>query len=89
MIGFPKSARLSMATRRKAFAIPGRASGQITVRRMYHLEAPRVSAASSRLTSSACTTPCSTRYAIGAYARIWANATPTGPKNTLVDKPKT
>ncbi len=87
-MGLPKSARLSIITKSIAFAMPGMSSGPVTVRSRTHGVARRVWAASSSATSSARTTPESTRKAMGVNAMTCAIATPSGPKKTPVSRPR-
>ena len=70
---------LSTKPSRNAFAMPGRRSGQVTVRNVVQRLARSVCAASSSEGLIPCTTPISTRNAIGANARSWAISTPGKP----------
>ena len=77
--GLPKSAMLSMKESRNAAAMPGRINGQVTVRKIAQRPARSVCAASSSAGLIPCTTPTSTRKAIGVKARHCARATPGSP----------
>ena len=70
---------LSTNPSRNAFATPGRRSGHVTVRNVVQRLARSVCAASSSDGLIPCTTPISTRNAIGAKARSWAIRTPGSP----------
>jgi len=56
-MGFPKSARDWLNTKRMALAIPGVARGKVILLKTLPLEAPRSRAASSRAGSIAWSTP--------------------------------
>ena len=77
--GLAKSAMLSMKPIRKALARPGRISGQVTVRNVYHELARKVCDASSRLGATPCSTPSSTSIAIGVNASTCAMVMPGMP----------
>ena len=77
--GLPKSAMLSIKPSKKAFANPGRISGQVTVRKVCQALAFRVCAASSSEGLMASTTPIKTKKAIGVKDSSCAISTPVKP----------
>ena len=70
---------LSMKPIRKALASPGRSKGKVTVRKIVRRPARSVCAASSSVGVMPCTTPISTRKAIGVKASVWAMKMPGSP----------
>ena len=78
-IGLPKSARLSTAASRNAFASAGRNSGHVTVRNTRPRDARSVCAASSSAGLIACSAPCSSMNEIGVNVSNCAIATPGRP----------
>ena len=77
--GLAKSAMLSMKEMRKALASPGRISGHVTVRKVRQRLARKVCEASSIEGLTPCSTPTSTRKAIGVKASTCAMVMPAMP----------
>ena len=73
---------LSTKPSRNAAARPGRSSGSVTVRNVVQPRARSVCEASSSDGLMPCTTPSSTRNAIGVKASSCANATPAGRRSS-------
>ena len=77
--GLPKSAMLSTKPSRKALASPGRISGSEIVVNVFQRLARKVWEASSSEGLMPCTTPISTRKAMGVKARSCDISTPGRP----------